>query len=442
MTIHLEPEQEELFTTLRDAVQTRPRERREEFMFLRSFQADHIQGNGVDLHVLYEDVVALDDAGLIRVTTHHKRGSGFNFVLPPSASALFDEYKTGKTVPATATEPVAPHETQSTRADPKAVMVVHGRNEHARQAMFEFLRRLGLKPLEWGDLIAGTGKAAPYVGEVLDYAFAAARAVVVLFTPDDEARLRDEFQYPDDESHETDLTPQARPNVLFEAGMALARHPTRTVLVELGRLRPISDLYGRHVVRLNGTEARLRDIAKRLEEAGCGVAPAADAWADPDQFPPASTSSPVSQSSHAPSSAAVAREVGYLNEDARRWIEDRDRELTRQSRQRSGEMNARGLTHSGAHLAGLAILRQQALLEYRDEMSRKRRRYAQLLDDVPASADVPRFAPSETSLEILARWREPVTVSGMADQAVVDDPTDHSREPDLRRFEGEGDGPG
>lgn len=441
MAIHLEPEQEELFATLLGAVRSRPREQREEFMFLRSFQADQLQGNGLAMEVLYEDVVALDDAGLIRVTKHHTRGSGFNFVIPPSASARFDEHKAGEAVPVI--EPVdSAAEDRATEPDPKAVMVVHGRNAEARQAMFAFLERLGLKPLDWNDLIAGTGKAAPYVGEILDHAFSAAKAVLVLFTPDDEARLRDEFQHPEDDSYEADLTPQARPNVLFEAGMAMASRPTCTVLVELGRLRPFSDLYGRHVVRLNGTEGRLRDVAERLRIAGCEIEPTDDDWADPSQFPDAeSLSSGPRPAPPQASAGAIAREIGYLNEDARRWIADRDEVLAAESRQRSGEMNERGLLYSGAHLAGLMILRKNALQQYRDEMSRKRRRYAESLDQAPPGTDIPRFTLDEASRDTLARWREPVTIAGMPDQLAVDDPTDTSREADLRRFEQDGDGP-
>jgi len=171
------------------------------------------------------------------------------------------------------------------RIDSKNVMVVHGRETDARRAMFDFLRALGLRPREWGTLVAETGKAAPYVGEVLEKAFEQAAAVVVLFTPDDEARLREHLLTEADADYERKATPQARPNVLFEAGMALGVHPNRTVLVEVGRLRPFSDIYGRHVVRLDGTEGPLRQIAARLETAGCAVDASDEGWADPRRFP-------------------------------------------------------------------------------------------------------------------------------------------------------------
>jgi CAP12/Pycsar effector protein, TIR domain len=49
----------------------------------------------------------------------------------------------------------------------RRVFVVHGRNEAAREAMFRFLRALGLGPLEWSEAVALTKSGTPYVGDVL-----------------------------------------------------------------------------------------------------------------------------------------------------------------------------------------------------------------------------------------------------------------------------------
>jgi len=59
-----------------------------------------------------------------------------------------------------------------------------------RKSMFNFLRAIELRPLEWSEAVQATGEATPYVGHVLDKAFAIAQAVVVLMTPDDAACLR------------------------------------------------------------------------------------------------------------------------------------------------------------------------------------------------------------------------------------------------------------
>jgi predicted nucleotide-binding protein len=158
-----------------------------------------------------------------------------------------------------------------TSQDTRNVFVVHGRNLEARNSLFRFLRSIGLKPLEWSQAIKSTGKASPFIGEILDVAFTQAQAVVVLMTPDDVAQLRDPFRSSSDHPYESQLTGQARPNVLFEAGMAMGRNPNRTIIIELGTLRPFSDIAGRHTIRLSNDSAARQELAQRLETAGCPV---------------------------------------------------------------------------------------------------------------------------------------------------------------------------
>jgi Predicted nucleotide-binding protein containing TIR-like domain len=62
-------------------------------------------------------------------------------------------------------------------------MVVYGSDEDTRVALFGFLRSLNLNPIEWNDAVTRTGKASPYVGEILTTAFGMAQAFVVLRTP-------------------------------------------------------------------------------------------------------------------------------------------------------------------------------------------------------------------------------------------------------------------
>jgi hypothetical protein len=218
----------------------------------------------------YRGVTSVQDVLALRAPLERQRSSWANVVptLDPPSSAP----------PAGGGfEPVNPSDS------PGTVFVVHGRNIAARNAMFEFLRALDLEPLDWDNLLAATGEAAPYVGEVLAAGIPMAQAVVVLLTPDDEARGRPAFAEPRDPQHEHDLTPQARPNVLFEAGMALAIHPKSTILVELGQLRPFSDVAGRHLLRMDdGAQAR-RSLKTRLAIAGCPVN-ADGPWQDAGDF--------------------------------------------------------------------------------------------------------------------------------------------------------------
>jgi predicted nucleotide-binding protein len=123
-----------------------------------------------------------------------------------------------------------------------------------------------------------TGKGSPYIGEVLDAAFRTAQAVVVLLTPDDEVRLKAELLSAGDPDVERQLTLQARPNVLFEAGMAFGRDAGRTVIVEIGVVKPFSDIGGRHTVRLSNDALKRKDLAQRLTTAGCAVTMDGEDW--------------------------------------------------------------------------------------------------------------------------------------------------------------------
>ena len=163
-------------------------------------------------------------------------------------------------------------------ADARAVFVSHGRNNAARNAVFEFLQSIDLHPIEWSEAVKATSSPAPYIGEILNAAFSQAHAVVVLLTPDDEARLIEQFRKPDDDSFESVLTGQARQNVLFEAGAAMASHPNRTVIVELGNLRPFSNISGIHTIRLDNSPEQRQDFAQRLEAAGCPVKREGTRW--------------------------------------------------------------------------------------------------------------------------------------------------------------------
>jgi predicted nucleotide-binding protein len=159
----------------------------------------------------------------------------------------------------------------ATTTDPRRVVVVYGRNAAARNALFSFLRSINLDPIEWGEAIRMTSNASPYIGDALNHAFANSQAAVVLLSGDDLARLGTRFIEDSDGTEERNLTPQPRPNVLFEAGLALGIHPERTVIVQIGRTRSFSDILGRHIIHLNNLPDCRHELVSRLKTAGCDV---------------------------------------------------------------------------------------------------------------------------------------------------------------------------
>jgi predicted nucleotide-binding protein len=203
----------------------------------------------------------------------------------------------------------APQYSESVAAEPKSsrVFVVHGRNAGARDAMFEFLRAIGLRPIEWAQAVQATGKGSPYIGEILDAAFEQAQAVVVLMTPDEIAYLRTEYGHGANDP-ETQPAAQARPNVLFEAGMAMGRDSDRAILVELGDVRPFSDVAGRHAVRLDDSPGRRKELAQRLATAGCAVDLSGEDWLRAGDFtPPAAPGGGLPLGKRVPAGTAPTR---------------------------------------------------------------------------------------------------------------------------------------
>jgi len=149
------------------------------------------------------------------------------------------------------------------------VFVVLGRNRRVNDSMYEFLATLGLNPLDFAQAILLTGNPAADIPEILDAAFKNAQAVIVLMTPDEISLLRNSFTKADDTEFDKSPYGQPRPNVLFEAGMAMASHTGRTILVTLGKVRPFTDISGIHIVRLDNSVEKREELIERLRLCKC-----------------------------------------------------------------------------------------------------------------------------------------------------------------------------
>jgi predicted nucleotide-binding protein len=216
------------------------------------------------------------------------RGSGFinlsldsDYLAAGRAADRTDDFIRGapghERLAATAvrSEPIEAEKSASSRVDQRTVFVVHGRDQQNNEAMYDLLRALGLGPKEFDSLLAGSGEGAPYVGNVVLQAIDEAGATVVVLTPDEEAVLVAGLRTTSD-----DGIPrlQPRPNVLFEAGIAMASPRPRTIFVEIGKTAQFSDVVGRHTLRFDGSlEARLK-LAERLRGLGCPIDTSGERW--------------------------------------------------------------------------------------------------------------------------------------------------------------------
>ena len=144
-----------------------------------------------------------------------------------------------------------------------SLFVVHGRDSKLNEDMFAFLRAIGLNPMEWTQAVKAAKGANPNVTDIVKGALQKVQGVIVLFSPDEEARLKSKFRGPKDEKS---LQNQARPNVIFEAGIALGAHHEKTLLVEVGDVRKISDIAGMHILHFNNSATSRKELAQRLKD--------------------------------------------------------------------------------------------------------------------------------------------------------------------------------
>jgi predicted nucleotide-binding protein len=187
--------------------------------------------------------------------------------------------------PAPPAPAVTPGDAAGADDDPRRnVFVVYGRDDPARRAVFEFLRSLGLRPLEWESLVEATGKMAPFLSETVRLGLEMAAAAVVLLTPEDVVHLHPDLHGPAEPAVETAGAMQARPNVILELGMALALKPAGTLVLVIGEQRPVTDLGGMSYVRLTSDPDCRSRIADRLKVAGCLVNQIGTDWLKTGDF--------------------------------------------------------------------------------------------------------------------------------------------------------------
>ena len=168
---------------------------------------------------------------------------------------------------------------RSEPADRSEVWVIHGRDEEFRRTIFELLRAVYLRPIEFNYAVARSGSGSPIVLDLVLREIHNAPAIVALLTPDDDAVLREELRAePKDAAEHVQAGSQPRPNVILETGMALATLRDKTILVTKGQLREISDILGVHSVRWENTIEKRSELVERLRGLDCPVVTSGKDW--------------------------------------------------------------------------------------------------------------------------------------------------------------------
>lgn len=175
--------------------------------------------------------------------------------------------------------PVAEQTDSRSSVTKRTVFLVHGRDHEARDALIDLLRAFDLRVVNWREAASHAGRGGtPYTGDIVRAGMDLADAVIVLLTPDDVGYVRSAFRQDRDGNDELRPTGQARLNVIFEAGMAMALGRGRVVLVEVGVTRGLSDTAGIHTIRLSDHVESRKDLAARLHDAGLTVDTNGEQW--------------------------------------------------------------------------------------------------------------------------------------------------------------------
>lgn len=159
----------------------------------------------------------------------------------------------------------------------KSVFVIHGRDTGAHAELVKFIRAVGLDVLAF-EAVASELGPTPFVADVVATAISKADAVIALFTPDEQAVLHDPVTGRSLSTEASGSRWQARPNVLFEAGVAYGRPGKEPILAVLGvDVSLFSDVGGKHFVQLEKPGAK-RQLFDRLDALVGPLSPTLPDW--------------------------------------------------------------------------------------------------------------------------------------------------------------------
>lgn len=166
-------------------------------------------------------------------------------------------------------------------SNPRSVFLVCGRNKDKNEAITKFLQKgLGLEVIDW-EMARARVKGRDFIFEIVLQGIMMSQATVVLFTDDEEIKLRGNFCKSGDPDHaikgKMSKRRQARPNVFIEAGYACGVRPKQTIFVDwpdrISSYTGASDFEGLHTVRFNGDPTARDALRRRLEDCRCLVNP-------------------------------------------------------------------------------------------------------------------------------------------------------------------------
>lgn len=203
----------------------------------------------------------------------------------PGTTAPVMEYATRQFARPGTTGPIATPAHEHAAATKRYVFVVRGRDQAAYNALAELLVSLDLRIITWEEATRGVESGTPHTLDIVRAGIDMSNAVVVLMTPDDLGQVKPEFGQATDNPREGTPSGQARQNVVFEAGWAMALNQGRVVLVRVGDVRNLSDIEGLNYVNLTNDISARKTFINRLKNCELAVDDSGEPWRTAGKFP-------------------------------------------------------------------------------------------------------------------------------------------------------------
>jgi predicted nucleotide-binding protein len=166
------------------------------------------------------------------------------------------------------TQQQIPRGTMSSK--PTRVFIIHGRNQLLVDELRKWLDAMGLDAKGFDELRADM-RGSPTIMDVVQKGIDEADAVLALFTPDEIAFLRPQLQTQHDKEVDR-MRWQARPNVIFETGLAFGlAGRDKTLILVAGDLDLFSDVGGVHYMRVPQDAAQRETLRRTLVAMGLNV---------------------------------------------------------------------------------------------------------------------------------------------------------------------------
>ncbi|MBX3119304.1 MAG: nucleotide-binding protein [Fimbriimonadaceae bacterium] len=154
------------------------------------------------------------------------------------------------------------------RLNKNNLALIFGRDDVATNCIRRVVKSLSVNLIDFQFAKIKGESADDFNHEIIDRLFESCDGAIVILSPDERAILRPQLH-----RHASDAKEkyQARPNVIFEHGIALGKFGRRVIVVQFGDVELHSDVAGLHPFRWSDAKSMRNQLSDRLSAMGYSV---------------------------------------------------------------------------------------------------------------------------------------------------------------------------